>query len=130
MSESQNPMDVLNALMEERARYEQWLAHLDARRGTTPPHVFERVRGDYGDRLKSVLDQLAGRATELQVTAGTLADRVASLYFTKLVQRQTDPIDDDALHQELALYNAGQSDRDASTDRVPHVSSTEGMTPF
>jgi len=80
MSESQNPMDVLNALMEERARYEQWLAHLDARRGTTPPHVFERVRGDYGDRLKNVLDQLAGRATELQITAGTLADRVASLY--------------------------------------------------
>jgi len=80
MSESQNPMDVLNALMEERSRYEQWLAQLDARRGTTPPHVFERVRGDYGDRLKSVLDQLAGRATELQMTAGTLAERVATLY--------------------------------------------------
>jgi hypothetical protein len=73
-------MDVLNALMEERARYEQWLAQLDARRGTTPPHVFERVRGDYGERLKNVLDQLAGRATDLQVTAGSLADRVASLY--------------------------------------------------
>jgi hypothetical protein len=80
MSESQSPMDVLNALMEERARYEQWLAQLDARRGTTPPHVFERVRGDYGERLKNVLDQLAGRATDLQVTAGSLADRVASLY--------------------------------------------------
>ena len=80
MSDGQNPMDVLNALMEERSRYEQWLAQLDARRGTTPPHVFERVRGDYGERLKNVLDQLAGRATELQITAGTLADRVASLY--------------------------------------------------
>ena len=80
MSESQNPMDLLNALMEERARYEQWLAQLDARRGTTPPHVFERVRGDYGDRLKNVLDQLAGRATDLQETAGSLADRVAALY--------------------------------------------------
>jgi hypothetical protein len=80
MSESQNPMDALNVLMEERNRYEQWLAQLDARRGTTPPHVFDRVRGDYADRLNSVLDQLAGRATELQETAGTLAERVASLY--------------------------------------------------
>jgi hypothetical protein len=79
-SSGQNSMDVLNALMEERSRYEQWLAQLDARRGTTPPHVFERVRGDYGDRLNNVLDQLAGRATELQATAGTLADRVAALY--------------------------------------------------
>ena len=51
MSESTNPMDALNALMEERNRYEQWLAQLDARKGTTPPHVFERVRGDYGERL-------------------------------------------------------------------------------
>ena len=79
-SSEQNSMDVLNALMDERNRYEQWLAQLDARKGTTPPHVFERVRGDYGTRLNAVLDQLAGRATELQVTAGTLAERVAALY--------------------------------------------------
>jgi hypothetical protein len=80
MSESTNPMDALNALMEERNRYEQWLAQLDARKGTTPPHVFDRVRGDYADRLEKVLNQLAGRATELQATAGTLAERVAALY--------------------------------------------------
>jgi hypothetical protein len=80
MSDGQNPMDALNALMEERNRYEQWLAQLEARKGTTPPHVFERVRGDYGGRLENVLDQLAGRATELQETAGTLAERVAALY--------------------------------------------------
>ena len=32
MSDGQNPMDALNALMEERNRYEQWLAQLDAPR--------------------------------------------------------------------------------------------------
>jgi hypothetical protein len=80
MSESTNSMDALNALMEERNRYEQWLAQLDARKGTTPPHVFDRVRIDYAARLNNVLDQLAGRATELQATAGTLAERVAALY--------------------------------------------------
>ena len=80
MSDGQNSMDALNALMEERNRYEQWLAQLEARKGTTPPHVFERVRGDYGARLNGVLDQLSGRATELQETAGTLAERVAALY--------------------------------------------------
>ena len=79
-SSEQNSMDVLNALMDERNRYEQWLAQLEARKGTTPPHVFERVRGDYGARLNGVLDQLSGRATELQATAGNLAERVAALY--------------------------------------------------
>ena len=86
-SSEQNSMDVLNALMEERNRYEQWLAQLEARKGTTPPHVFDRVRGDYGDRLKGVLEQLAGRATELQATAGTLAERVASLYANETALR-------------------------------------------
>ena len=80
MSESTNSMDALNALMEERSRYEQWLAQLDARKGNTPSHVFDRVRGDYNDRLTRVLDQLAGRATELQETASTLAEKVAALY--------------------------------------------------
>jgi hypothetical protein len=80
MSESTNSMDALNALMEERNRYEQWLAQLDARKGTTPSHVFDRVRSDYAARLNKVLDHLAGRATELQATASNLAERVASLY--------------------------------------------------
>ena len=60
----------------------------------------------------------------------SIIDRVASLYFTKLVQRQVDPIHDEALHRELALYNAGQPDCDVTEDRVPQVSGTEGMTPF
>jgi len=80
MSESTNWMDALNALMEERNRYEQWLAQLDARRSNTPTHVFARVRADYDARLMKVLDQLAGRATELQATASTLAEKVAALY--------------------------------------------------
>jgi len=80
MSERTNSMDALNALMEERNRYEQWLAQLDARKGTTPTHVFDRVRNDYGGRLTKVLDQLSGRATELQATASDLAEKVASLY--------------------------------------------------
>ena len=80
MSESTNWMDALNALMEERNRYEQWLAQLDARKGTTPTHVFARVRADYDARLTKVLDQLSGRATELQTTASTLAEKVAALY--------------------------------------------------
>jgi hypothetical protein len=87
MSESQNPMDALNALMEERNRYEQWLAQLEARKGTTPTHVFDRVRSDYGERLNKVLDTLAGRATELQATAGTLAEKVAELYASETTLR-------------------------------------------
>ena len=58
-----------------------------------------------------------------------IVDRVASLYFTKMVQRRDNPIDDDALHRELDLYNSRTADCDVTTDRLAQPS-TEGMTPF
>src|SRR5688572_23179711 len=72
-------MDALNALLEERKQYETWIAQLDARRGSAPGHVLERVRGDYAARLGQVTEQLVQRAPELRGTAHELAVRLAGL---------------------------------------------------
>jgi hypothetical protein len=80
MSSTENPLDALTALMQERFRYEGWLSQLEARRGSTPAHVFARVHGDYSERLHRVMEELAGRASELEGTAKSLADQVAALY--------------------------------------------------
>ena len=69
----------LNALLEERARYENWIAQLNAKREQTPPHVFERVRGDYASRLETVMTQLRSRAEGLQGSASSLQERVTTL---------------------------------------------------
>ena len=74
-----NPMDALTALLEERRRYEGWLAQLEARRADSPSHVVERVRGDYLGRLDAVTQKLRGRAEELEATASGLRDRIAIL---------------------------------------------------
>jgi hypothetical protein len=89
--------------------------------------------GDLRPYVPNVACQLAkaiclyeGRALQFD---RSIVDRVSSLYFTKMVQRQPDP-DDEALHRELALYNsASAADCELATDRIAH-SSTEGMTPF
>ena len=60
-------LDELNALLEERARYEKWIAQLNAKREQTPPHVFDRVRGDYASRLEAVH---ANRDVDLQSGPG------------------------------------------------------------
>lgn len=78
-NQAANPMDAVAALMKERQRLEEWLAQLESRRSITPPHVFERVRGDYDARLKEVTQQLAGRTTEIQATAAALTERLARL---------------------------------------------------
>jgi hypothetical protein len=72
-------MEELNALLEERTRYERWLAQLDAKREQTPVHVFERVRTDYTSRLDQVMGRLRSHGEGLQNTAATLEERTTAL---------------------------------------------------
>jgi len=59
MNDTNRSLNEVPALIQERRRYEQWLAALDARRDTTPQHVLERVKADYQGRLQRVQEQLA-----------------------------------------------------------------------
>src|SRR5262245_56498699 len=59
MNDTNRSLNEVPALIQERRRYEQWLAALDARRDTTPGHVLERVKADYQGRLQRVQEQLA-----------------------------------------------------------------------
>lgn len=78
-SPGSNPMDAVSALMQERQRFEAWIAALEEKRAITPPHVYERVRGDYEARLREVVQKLIGRTTELKETVAALTARLAKL---------------------------------------------------
>ncbi len=73
------PKDAIAALLQERQRYEQWLAALESRRAVTPPNVYSRVRTDYEGRLSRVIDDLGGRTAELQQVVDALSSQVASI---------------------------------------------------
>ena len=76
---SGNTMDELNALLEERTRYEKWIAQLTAKREQTPPHVFERVRADYSRGSNAVMGQLRSHGEGLQASAASLEQRATTL---------------------------------------------------
>lgn len=82
-----SPLDALSALLEERGRFEGWLAQLESRRGQSPAHVVDRVRGDYLRRLEGVVEQLRGRASELEASADSLRERIAILQHEELNRR-------------------------------------------
>jgi hypothetical protein len=69
----------VGSLMEERRRYELWLAALNARRAETPKHVFTRVHADYTARLEAVIGRLTGQVEGLRAELTTLATRIATL---------------------------------------------------
>ena len=55
----------IEALLEQRTQYEEWLAKLDNSGDKAPPAVRERIRGDYEARLQSVMEQLRGRGSAI-----------------------------------------------------------------
>jgi hypothetical protein len=69
----------VGALMEERRQYETWLSALEARRATTPKHVFTRVHADYTARLEAVVTRLVTHADGLRAELTSLSTRLATL---------------------------------------------------
>jgi len=52
----------IEALLEQRSQYEEWLLRLDTTGDKASPAVRQRVRGDYEARLDAVMEQLRGRS--------------------------------------------------------------------
>ena len=74
-----SPLDTVSGLMDERRKYEGWLAALEARRAETPERVFVRVHADYTTRLETVVHELTSHADGLRAEVGSLTSRGAEL---------------------------------------------------
>lgn len=92
------PQDVLGALLEERRKYESWIEALDARRASTPAHVFARVHADYESRLANVIDQLGQHQDDLATRANDLDGQLANLIV------RLDQLRDERAEQELRAH--------------------------
>ena len=68
----------IEALLEQRSQYEQWLAKLDSAANKAPDAVRKKVRADYEVRLRGVIERLRGHsatiAEELQRHQGAQRD--------------------------------------------------------
>jgi type IV secretory pathway VirB10-like protein len=87
MTDSTNPMNELPPLLEERSRYESWLTALEARRETTPQHVFERVNADYRGRLQRVEEQIASHRQHILDERASLESRLSLLKAEEQLRR-------------------------------------------
>jgi hypothetical protein len=55
----------IEALLEQRAQFEQWLAKLDAAADKAPQSVRQKVRADYEVRLRGVIERLRSHAATI-----------------------------------------------------------------
>jgi len=68
----------IEALVAERARYDAWLTQLEAKRGATAAHVFNRVHADYSKRLGDVRDKLTAESDTVKGMVADLEKRLAN----------------------------------------------------
>ena len=102
----------VSALMDERRRYEGWIAALQARRATTADHVFERVHLDYTTRLEAVIVQLTSHADGLRREMDALTTRLGAL--TAEHQRAGDERAEGELRAHVGELSAQDWERSAA----------------
>jgi hypothetical protein len=87
MTDGNHSMNEVPALLEERRRYEAWIAALDARRDSTPAHVFERVQSDYRNRLQQVAARLATFRQAMEGERASVQSRLSLLEAEEQMRR-------------------------------------------
>lgn len=76
-------MEAVHNLLKERHRFEGWIEALQQKKGTTPPHVFQRVLDDYTGRLQKVLDELSTHTEQVRSALEQMTARLAELKQTE-----------------------------------------------
>lgn len=92
--------------MSERAKFEKWLSDLEAKKSSTPPHVFDRVKADYSLRLDGVLDKLREHTSAMREHSENLTRKLAEL--EEAEQNLVDEKAENALRAEVGELSAAE----------------------
>ena len=116
----------VSALMDERRRYEGWIATLEARRASTPEHVFARVNADYTARLEAVISQLTTHTEGLRQEMESLTSRLGGLRDER--QRAEDERAEAELRAHVGELSSGDWEKTAaeSDARLAGLSARHG----
>ncbi len=107
MTDPNRSANELPALLEERRKFEGWLAALEARRESTPQHVFDRVKTDYQSRMRQVEDRLAAHRQSIQDERTSLESRRSLLEAEEQLRR------DERAELELRAHVGELADKDS-----------------
>jgi hypothetical protein len=98
----------IEALLQERARFQQWLGKLDSAASSAPAAVRQKVRADYHGRLEAVIEQLKSHAATIQEELDRHRSSQQELESRRLMA-------DEALSEAQVRYAVGEySDEDWS----------------
>jgi hypothetical protein len=87
MTDTNRSLSELPGLVAERRKFNGWLRALDARKETTPGHVFERVQSDYRTRLSRVEEQIEAHRHVVDEERANVRSRLSLLEAEERMRR-------------------------------------------
>jgi len=87
MTDTNRSLTELPGLVSERRKFAGWLRALDARKDTTPGHVFERVQSDYRTRLTRVEEQIEAHRHVVDEERANVRSRMSLLEAEERMRR-------------------------------------------
>ncbi len=87
MTDTNRSLSELPGLVAERRKFNGWLRALDARKDTTPAHVFERVQSDYRARLSRVEEQIEAHRHVVDEERANVRSRMSLLEAEERMRR-------------------------------------------
>jgi hypothetical protein len=103
------PANPVEALLEERNRYQMWLARLDQAGSSAPAAVRDRIRDDYHRRLGEVIEQLRSHAAAVTEQLAALQARQAELRQREGDAQET--LAEAELRHAVGEFDTGEWDR-------------------
>lgn len=87
MTDTNRSLSELPGLVAERRKFNGWLRALEARKETTPGHVFERVQSDYRTRLTRVEEQIEAHRHVVDEERANVRSRMSLLEAEERMRR-------------------------------------------
>ena len=79
MADVDSPLAQVDELLQQRQKYEEWLAKLDQAGSRAPEAVRKKVRADYQARLEAVVAELGTHVDAIEGALATRREHVAAL---------------------------------------------------
>ena len=95
--------EALDALLADKRKHEGYLARLEERRATTPPHLFERLHAEYQGRLAALRERAQAEAAAL--ADGLAEDEAAVLEVETRLQGVTEERAEGELRAAVGEYD-------------------------
>jgi outer membrane biosynthesis protein TonB len=114
MTDTNRSLSELPGLVAERRKFNGWLRALDARKETTPGHVFERVQSDYRTRLARVEEQIEAHRHVVDEERANVRSRLSLLEAEERMRR------DERAELELRAH-VGELEGDEATSAFKAV---------